>query len=194
VETFQIGSHVGRSLVAQVGVFLQQFVDHALEPGWGGGIQLSHGCGTRVQDGIEDGSRCGSGERLFSGSHFVEHDAEGEQVSAGIERLAERLFGRHVGDGAHGGAGLRELKFEVRGVGRCGIARSGVGRSCVEHAGGGAGTFGNFRESKVENLGVTALGHEDVRGFDVAVNDAAGVGGVESVHDFNGQRKQLLAR
>jgi hypothetical protein len=36
----------------------------------------------------------------------------------------------------------------------------------------------NFRQSKVEDLRVSALGHEDIGRLDVAVDDAFSVGGI----------------
>ena len=36
-------------------------------------------------------------KRLLTGQIFVEHDAEGVQIGAGVERLAAQLFGGHVG-------------------------------------------------------------------------------------------------
>ena len=35
---------------------------------------------------------------------------------------------------------------------------------------------------------MSPLGHEDIGGFDVAVDDAFGVGGVERIGNLNGQR------
>ena len=47
-------------------------------------------------------------------------------------------------------------------------------------------------QSEVQNLGVAAFGDKDVGGLDVAVHDALGVGGIKSVSDLDGQRKQRL--
>src|SRR5207302_731233 len=51
---------------------------------------------------------------------------------------------------------------------------------------------GDLGETEVENLGVTALGDENVGGLDVAMNDALGVSGVERVGDFDGKLEQSL--
>ncbi len=43
----------------------------------------------------------------------------------------------------------------------------------------------DFRQPKIEDLGVPAVGYQNVRWFDVAVNDPFRVGGVESVGDLD---------
>ena len=47
-----------------------------------------------------------------------------------------------------------------------------------------------FGQTKVENLGVAALGDKDVCRLDVAVNDALRVCGIQSIGDVAGQRQQ----
>ena len=49
---------------------------------------------------------------------------------------------------------------------------------------------GNFGQAEVENLGVSALGDENVGGLDVAMDDAFAVRGIERVGDFDGQAEQ----
>ncbi len=51
---------------------------------------------------------------------------------------------------------------------------------------------GDLRQAEVENLGVPAFGHKDIGGFDVAVNDAFGVCGIQGVGDFNRKREQKI--
>jgi len=55
---------------------------------------------------------------------LVEDATEREEVAASIEFLATRLFGRHVGDGADGGAGTGEEQS-------FGIAKSFAAEICV---------------------------------------------------------------
>src|SRR5208337_1779983 len=49
-----------------------------------------------------------------------------------------------------------------------------------------------LRQAEVENLGVSALGHENIGGLNVAMNDARLVGGVERIGHVNRQRQQQL--
>ena len=47
----------------------------------------------------------------------------------------------------------------------------------------------HFRQSEIQDLGVTAFGHEDVGGLDVTVDDPFSVRGVECVGDLDPQRQ-----
>jgi hypothetical protein len=46
----------------------------------------------------------------------------------------------------------------------------------------------DFREPKVENLGVSAFGDEDVRRLYVTMDDALGMCRVECIGDLDGER------
>ena len=72
--------------------------------------------------------------------HLEEHDAEGPDVGALVDRLAARLLGRHVGRGAEdqagrgAGVGERRRLREVGGRSRAGaVAGPGLGEAEVEH-------------------------------------------------------------
>ena len=45
----------------------------------------------------------------------------------------------------------------------------------------------DLRQPEIQNLGVAALGDKNIGGFDVAVDDAFGVRGVECVGNLNRQ-------
>ena len=121
--------------------------------------------------GQEGDARLG-GERRAPSDHLEEHTAQGVDVAPAIERGVVRLLRAHVGRRADEGAGNRQ----------------GV-------VGGGAH---GPRHAEVGDDGVTVL-EEDVRGFDVAVNDLLPVGVVEGIGHFTcepeglRQREPLLA-
>ena len=49
----------------------------------------------------------------------------------------------------------------------------------------------DLRQPEVENLGVAALGHKDVCGLDVAMNDALGVGRIERVRNLDARASSV---
>jgi hypothetical protein len=59
----------------------------------------------------------------------------------------------------------------------CRVCRNALGRT-------------DFSQAKVENLGVAALGHKNIRGLDVTVNDALGVCGVQSIGHVNSDSQE----
>src|SRR5882672_1806185 len=96
-------------------------------------------------------------KRLISAQHFIEDQADGEQVGAAVIGLLEQNLGGHVGGSAaasgHGPHALR------------GLIRSG-------------GSPGAAGDAEVEDLHPVAGGEHDVFRLDVAVNDAFFVGGL----------------
>ena len=51
---------------------------------------------------------------------------------------------------------------------------------------------GDFCQTKIQDLGVAVLGHEDVGRLDIAMNDPLGMGRIQSVGDPNGDVQQRL--
>src|ERR1700680_465992 len=123
---------------------------------------------------------CGlSLERQDSSRHLIEYDPEREEVRARVHRPAQRLLRRHVWDGSQSEAGASEIVRGLRDVSE-GVATDA---GFVPHA--------ELCQAEVQNLGVPALGDENVRRLNIAVNDAVRVGGVERVGNLDPQIKQL---
>ena len=146
------------------------------------GVEADGIDGSAIEDGFEDQSAGVAAEWKRARRHFVEDDAEGKEVAAGIDFFAAHLFGRHVGDGAESGAGAGEVL--VARTLRCG----GVGDGFTA---GGDGV-GHFCEAEVENFCGATFGDEDIGGLDVAVNDAGAVSGVERVGDFDADFEKAI--
>ncbi len=47
----------------------------------------------------------------------------------------------------------------------------------------------DLRQSEIEDLCVTALGHEDIGGLDIAMDDSLTMGRVQRIGDLNGERQ-----
>src|SRR5579862_9879552 len=50
----------------------------------------------------------------------------------------------------------------------------------------------DLSQTEIQNLGMTALGHEDIGGLDVPVDDTRSMGGVEGIGDLDSKRQYLL--
>ena len=72
------------------------------------------------------------------------------------------------------------------------VYRGSCLNSCACRFDDSAGHREHFRQPKIQNLCVPALSDKDVGGFDITVDDAFGVSGIESVGNFDSQRQQHL--
>ena len=120
-------------------------------------------------------------ERRLASSHFVQNSAKGKQISPRIQLFAPYLLWRHVGYGAHRGSRARQ-KLPGRAGGREARCPCGVG-----HCRGGY-----FGQTEVENLRVSVIGHEDICGFDVPMDDTFFVGCGESVCNLHSQVEKII--
>src|SRR5580658_9668553 len=109
---------------------------------------------------------------LLAAEHFVENEAERENVGTPVVGSLQQDFGSHVGGRAAAcGHGLHAL--------------GGVGGITVPGAAG---------DAEVENLHPVAGGNHDVIGLDVAVDDAFFVGGLQTFAALGGDGKKFVGR
>ena len=87
-EAFQIGSQLGRALVAHLTIFLQSFADDALHFQGKVGIQAAERAGLLTEDGVEKGGGSVPVKRHGARGHLIEHSTEREEVAATVEFLA----------------------------------------------------------------------------------------------------------
>src|SRR5262249_3819851 len=112
-QALEVGSHVASGLVAQTGIVFERLGDGAIEVGGERSMEARGGNGFALEDRGKNYAGGVAGESLAAGGHFVEDEAERKEISAGVERLAANLFGRHVGDGAESHAGAGEIGIAV---------------------------------------------------------------------------------
>ncbi len=116
-----------------------------------------------------------------SRGHFIEHQAKRKQIRARVQVFSAHLLGRHVRDGAKSGARAREIWIGAH----CGAASRDGLADILRH---------QLRQTKIEDFSLAALGDKNIRGLDVAMNDALAVGGVEGIGDVNSDPEQHVER
>ena len=103
-----------------------------------------------VQDLIADERNALAAERALAGGNLVEHGAAGKKIRAGVERLATRLFGGHVGERADLQPGDGQRRF-VDAARRCrSRRRPGIVRVARD------AERGRFGQAEVEHLHASA--------------------------------------
>lgn len=115
-EAEQIVADVACGLVAVFALLLEALVDDELQGLGHIGIESADEFGALLDDGEEQEAGGVTLEGGFAGSHFVENDAEGEEVGAGVERTAEGLLRRHIGGRAESGETAGELTLATGAV------------------------------------------------------------------------------
>src|SRR6266568_5887923 len=175
-QPFQIGDELARMLVTQRTIFLQSFVDDFFQPRRQVGIQAHWADRSPVQNVVEDYSRSIATEWRYTCRHFVKHDSKRKQVRARVEFFASNLLRRHVGDGSERRAGAGEF---TRGAHGC-VAHHRYRRRVAMRA-------RDFGQTKIKNFGVSSPRNKNVGGLNVAMNNALGVGGLESISNLESQ-------
>ena len=153
-EPVQLGRELLGRLHAPLRILFQELVDDAVERGGGGRPDMAQARRLVVDDGVQCGEIRLSGEGPGAGEHFIEHDAEREEVAARAGFAADGLLRCHIRDGADGDAFGGDLRAADR-----------------------------FREPEIGNARNALLGEHDVLRLQVAVNDAVAVGVREAVRD-----------
>ena len=115
----------------------------------------------------------GAAERAAARDRFMEHDPEGEDVAAGVERPPGHLLRRHVRDGAGNRPRTRRRGRRLK-------------RRAV--------LLQEFRQTEISQLGVAAPRDKDVLRLDVAVEDARLVRERQPVADAGQQLDDLPPR
>ena len=116
-------------------------------------------------------------ERQLAGRHLVQHRTERKQSVRASSSLPD-LLRRHVGHRAQRRARTGQVSAHPRSA--VSVADLLLAERCVDvHLG----------QSEIEDLGVPALGDENVRRLDVAMNDAFGVRGVERIGDLDAESR-----
>src|SRR5207237_9900664 len=121
---------------------------------------------TPIQKLIENRRWCVTLEWNSPRRHLEEDDSQSEKICARIERFTERLFWRHVADGANGRADARYLsppRHALRAPHRI--------------------TFEELRHAEVEDLDSIVVGNHDVGGLQVAVEAAGSMGARTTIRD-----------
>jgi hypothetical protein len=111
-----------------------------------------------VEDGVHRVYLVVAREGARARQHLAEDDAEGEEVAAAVDALAEQLLGRHVVDRPQNGARLR-LDADERLLRAVGGARGLRARD-------------ELGDAEVENLDVAVAADHQVLRLQVAVDDA----------------------
>ena len=86
---------------------------------------------------------------------FVKHHAQRVNVCAPVQQLTARLFGRHIGNGADNLAGIGQISDHGRGL---------FINFAGEH-------LDNLGEAKVKHLDLSARPNQDVRRFNVPMDE-----------------------
>ena len=163
-QALQVFKHLLHGLIAVARFFRQRLIDDVGKFLRQFVVDLFGRLETVVNDRVHQVNVGLAFERQLAGRHLVEHDAERIDVAAMVGALALRLFGRHV---------IWRTK-----------RRADAGQ-LVRFALDGALFIGKqLGQSEIENLGLAARCDDDVRGFDVAVDDAFGVRRGERVGDL----------
>ena len=102
-ERFQIREHFAGAAVASGSILGERAVDDALKLDW----DFIRKLWSFIQNGENRSRRGFAMKRISAGDDLGDHNSQSPEVGSLIHRLAERLLGRHVTDGAGCAQSLR---------------------------------------------------------------------------------------
>jgi hypothetical protein len=137
-----VREHVGRALVALRRILTQRFRHDAFQHRWDTGFETRHGFLLLVAYGVRNRVARIAVERTAASNHFIQNNTERKEIRAVVDGLPLGLLGRHVARRTPRCTGVRHLRGTVE---------------CCQ--------------SKIEHFRLPAVGHQNVRRLDVAVND-----------------------
>ena len=176
LQPLEVRANLAGVLIAKLSILLQALADDARQFRGSAGIQPSHRHRRAIQNAVEDRPRAVTVKRRRAGRHFVQHDAEREQVGAGIHVLRPHLLGRHVRDRSQRTSRTRQVGRAPSRSPRCRHRRQPDGPWPVRNRESSRGRGGD----------------EQIRRLDVAVDDPSGVRCLERVGDLDRQRQQPI--
>ena len=100
LQALQVRAKFGGALVADVAIFFQSRVDDPFEIRGKIGIDAGAGAGGLLRMASKMAAVVSPRNGKQAGCGFVQYGAEGKKIGAGVEFLAQRLLGGHVGDGS----------------------------------------------------------------------------------------------
>ena len=170
LQPLQVGANFGRVLVAEVSIIFEAPIDdaHQLRGHIGVGARGCHMTAVVLATG-----------RVRR--HFMEHDAKREEVRPVVQRFGADLLRRHVRRRSHHTAYARQVGLDGA-------------RRFRHHSSVGviSSDGGDLRQSEVEDLRGPSRRDEDVGWFDVAVDNAFGMRGIERLGDLDPEADDLI--
>ncbi len=180
LQPLQFGAHLRRMLIPQIAIFLQRSVDNSFQFRRHVGIQPRSRCRRAIQHRVKDDPRSISPER---------QDPRRPSRRAPRQTRTDRFAHPDLCPATCSGDIYATVPSAVPGLVKWGS--SAVPSSCWPRQSGSRvpACTRNLGQPKVQNLGMSALGHKNVRGLDIAMNHSLGVRGIQRVGNLDGQRQ-----
>jgi hypothetical protein len=138
-------------------------------------VQPHHRYRGTVHDGFTNDRWAFSVKGQITRGHLIQHSAKREQIAPRIQLSCPHLLRGHIRHCSHHGARTGQV-FRVHRAG-LGVKSRHVARRTAWQT--------DLRQAEVQNFGMAALGDENIRRFDVAVDDPLRVRGIQGIGNFN---------